>query len=233
MFMNNYSYLMNRSGYRSFMDAPGKTQSIPAAGNVGRTIITETEPVQPTIGGPMSVSHQALPPRPMTPAGEPVPETQKETERVAVREETTPPATPMPRPAIPQMPQPDNTAPNAEEDRAISAPDTEMIRMAQEKGIQMRRTGIPTDSMNDITGLPEILTNPVFMSGYLRTQIGKPTHVEFSVGDTMAERTGVLMQVGADYIVLAIPDENMHTVCSNAHIKSITILEQSTGENRT
>ncbi len=43
--MNDYSYLMNRSGYRSFIDTPrqGVRRRNPAEANSGRTIITEGE----------------------------------------------------------------------------------------------------------------------------------------------------------------------------------------------
>jgi|GEM_PF-6127860 len=73
------------------------------------------------------------------------------------------------------------------------------------------------------SALPEKITDPIFTPGYLQTQIGKALHVEFYIGAQKSERSGVLVQVGADYLVLASPNQGKHTVCDLASAKFVTV----------
>lgn len=58
---------------------------------------------------------------------------------------------------------------------------------------------------------PETLTNNIYTPAFLRTQIGKLMRVEFLIGtDLLVDRTGILIDVGASYILLrSIPDGSL------------------------
>jgi hypothetical protein len=67
------------------------------------------------------------------------------------------------------------------------------------------------------------------MPGYLRTNIGSLMKIEFSCGamsgcDQMIEKTGVLCDVGADYIVLASPDGRAKICCDLNSIRFVNIM---------
>jgi hypothetical protein len=51
--------------------------------------------------------------------------------------------------------------------------------------------------------LPPVITNPSYLQGYLRTQIGKFMKVNFLLGTgTFIDKDGILKEVGVDHIVL-------------------------------
>ena len=54
---------------------------------------------------------------------------------------------------------------------------------------------------------------PMYSSGFLHSQIGRLVRVEVSAGQALTERTGRLIQVGADYILLQ--NAEGHTVVCN------------------
>ena len=83
----------------------------------------------------------------------------------------------------------------------------------------------PSAGAASLSALPENITNPIFTPGYLQTQIGKGVHVEFYIGGNKSERTGILVQVGTDYLVLASPERGNHTVCDLNSVKFVTVLE--------
>ena len=50
---------------------------------------------------------------------------------------------------------------------------------------------------------PEILTNNIYTPAFLRENIGKLMRVEFLIGtNNLVDRTGILLDVGASYILL-------------------------------
>lgn len=73
---------------------------------------------------------------------------------------------------------------------------------------------------------PETVTNALYTPAFLRSQIGKLVRVEFLIGTTYLEdRTGILLEVGASYIVLrSIQDGNL-LYCDIYSIKFVTISE--------
>ncbi len=74
--------------------------------------------------------------------------------------------------------------------------------------------------------LPESLSNPLFLPGYLRCHIGKTVHAEFLIGrDMMAERTGILADVGANYITLRECNTQNLLLCDIHALKFITVCE--------
>ena len=73
---------------------------------------------------------------------------------------------------------------------------------------------------------PESLRNTNFTPGFLRQHLGKLVRVEFLIGTTgLTDRTGILVEVGASYIVLrSIQDRNL-LYCDIYSIKFVTISE--------
>ena len=61
-----------------------------------------------------------------------------------------------------------------------------------------------------------------YLNGFLRTQIGKKVKVEFLVGtNTMTDRMGILVGVGANYILLNESETDDLLACDFYNIKFI------------
>ena len=76
---------------------------------------------------------------------------------------------------------------------------------------------------------PPTVTNPYYLAGYLRTQIGRFMRIEFSLGTTgsLNDRIGILQDVGASYVVLRqFPSDDL-IVGDLYSIKFITIYDTS------
>ncbi len=71
---------------------------------------------------------------------------------------------------------------------------------------------------------PEILTNNIYTPAFLRENIGKLMRVEFLIGtNNLVDRTGILVDVGASYILLRALESDVITYCDIYSIKFITI----------
>ena len=71
---------------------------------------------------------------------------------------------------------------------------------------------------------PEILTNNIYTPAFLRENIGKLMRVEFLIGtNNLVDRTGILIDVGASYILLRALESNVITYADIYSIKFITI----------
>ena len=79
--------------------------------------------------------------------------------------------------------------------------------------------------------MPEKLSNSAFFSAYLRNHIGKLIKVESLIGNCLESRTGTLIQVGADYIVIKLYKSCSTTVCDGPSIKYITIIHNNNLNN--
>lgn len=77
---------------------------------------------------------------------------------------------------------------------------------------------LPTDA-------PETLTQPIYTPGYLRMNIGALMRVEFLIGTNTTDRTGILRDVGASFIVLDALDGGSKMMCDIYSIKFVTILQ--------
>ncbi len=76
--------------------------------------------------------------------------------------------------------------------------------------------------------IPETLKNSVYTPAFLKKYIGNLVKVEFLIGTTYLEdRTGVLLEVGASYIVLRSIQDNNLLYCDIFSIKFVTISRQS------
>jgi hypothetical protein len=102
-------------------------------------------------------------------------------------------------------------------------------------------TGVPTGpttagsvaEMGDMPAMgsqqpqvPTTLSSPMFNAGFLRTQIGRTMRVEFLIGTNgpLVDRTGVLVGVGASYILLRPIESDDVLMCDIYSIKFVTIL---------
>lgn len=75
------------------------------------------------------------------------------------------------------------------------------------------------------TGQPQALTleSIEYLNGFLRTQIGKKVRVEFLIGTgTLVDKSGTLLGVGANYIVINQSETDDIIVCDFFSIKFIT-----------
>lgn len=71
---------------------------------------------------------------------------------------------------------------------------------------------------------PEVLTNNIYTPAFLRENIGKLMRVEFLIGtNTLVDRTGILLDVGASYILLRALESDVITYADIYSIKFITI----------
>ena len=71
---------------------------------------------------------------------------------------------------------------------------------------------------------PEMLTNNIYTPAFLRENIGKLMRVEFLIGtNNLVDRTGILIDVGASYILLRALESDVITYADLYSIKFITI----------
>lgn len=71
---------------------------------------------------------------------------------------------------------------------------------------------------------PEILTNTIYTPAFLREQIGKLMRVEFLIGtNNLTDRVGILVDVGASYILLRSIESDNLIYCDIYSIKFVTI----------
>lgn len=79
-------------------------------------------------------------------------------------------------------------------------------------------------NVNINSNSPEILTNNIYTPAFLRENIGKLMRVEFLIGtNNLIDRTGILLDVGASYILLRALESDVITYCDIYSIKFITI----------
>lgn len=92
-----------------------------------------------------------------------------------------------------------------------------MENKIQENSKESRNVNINQNS-------PEILTNNIYTPAFLRENIGKLMRVEFLIGtNNLVDRTGILIDVGASYILLRALESDVITYCDIYSIKFITI----------
>ncbi len=96
----------------------------------------------------------------------------------------------------------------------------------------MLNTTRQTNGINNDTtspsNMPESLTNSIYTPGFLRNYIGRLMKVEFLIGtNSLQDRIGILLEVGASYIVLRSVQDNNLLYCDIFSIKFVTISMQS------
>lgn len=84
-------------------------------------------------------------------------------------------------------------------------------------------TGVPTIAADSET-VPQSVQSTFYLAGFLRTQIGRRVRVEFLIGTSgTTDRTGILIGVGASFILLREEGEDNVIVCDLYSIKFVTI----------
>lgn len=92
-------------------------------------------------------------------------------------------------------------------------------------GVTMPNLGSNTTTPSN---MPETYTNSLYSPGFFRNFIGKLVKAEFLLGSAgMQDRIGVLVDVGASYIVLRSVQDNNLLYCDIFSIKFLTISQQS------
>lgn len=81
---------------------------------------------------------------------------------------------------------------------------------------------IPPENKN----LPESLKNTAYMPAYLSKHLGKLVRVELLIGNELHQRIGILMTVGAGFIVLRFKN-NATLVCDLKSIRFVTIIHNN------
>ncbi len=81
-----------------------------------------------------------------------------------------------------------------------------------------------------VTGAPVNVAGTTGLNGFLRSQLGRRISVEFVLGTNVVEKTGYLVGVGKNYIVLYYPASKDYAVCDFFSIKFITVFHETTQE---
>jgi hypothetical protein len=85
-------------------------------------------------------------------------------------------------------------------------------------------TDMNTGTSTGFTGEAGVLS-PEYLQGYIRRFIGKSVRAQFLVGETMLQdRTGVLTEVGASYLVLRSPETGVLVVCDVYSLRFLDVL---------
>lgn len=84
------------------------------------------------------------------------------------------------------------------------------------------------DNITSPSNMPETYTNSLYSPGFFRNFLGRLVKAEFLIGNTgLQDRIGILLEVGASYIVLRSVQDNNLLYCDIFSIKFLTISEQS------
>lgn len=88
------------------------------------------------------------------------------------------------------------------------------------------------EMVNNSNSEPETLTNTAYTPAFLKRYIGRLVRIEFLIGSSYLEdRTGILLEVGASYVLLrSVQDRNL-LYCDIYSIKFVTISETSSPYN--
>lgn len=82
------------------------------------------------------------------------------------------------------------------------------------------------DSNFEVAPGSPIILGPEYTQGYLRTLIGEKILVEFLIGtEGRTDRSGILENVGASYIILRETETGNRVLCDIYSIKFVTIFQ--------
>lgn len=92
-------------------------------------------------------------------------------------------------------------------------------------------TGMPAGGATGLAPLtpfnqpiPVTTESTLYINGFLRTMIGRKVTVEFLIGtNTFTDRTGVLLAVGANYIVINEVETDDILICDFFSIKFVKV----------
>lgn len=92
-----------------------------------------------------------------------------------------------------------------------------------DKSCQMTVENSPSRGVNTCTRL----SDEAFLPAYLKTMTGKLVRVESLIGGCLESRVGILLEVGADYIVLKLYRGCSTMICEASSIKYITVIHDN------
>ena len=96
--------------------------------------------------------------------------------------------------------------------------------MENEKQVRTKEDTAENRNVTINQSSPETLTNNIYTPAFLRENIGKLMRVEFLIGtNNLVDRTGILVDVGASYILLRALESDIITYADLYSIKFITI----------
>ncbi len=89
-------------------------------------------------------------------------------------------------------------------------------------------TGTSTGAGIGFTGEAGVLS-PEYLQGYIRRFEGRSVRAQFLVGENLLQdRTGILIEVGASYLVLRTPETGVLVVCDIYSLRFLDVLNQGT-----
>ena len=91
-----------------------------------------------------------------------------------------------------------------------------------DNGTESRVTVERASKCNDIR-----LNDTAYMPAFLNTMVGKLVRVESLIGGCLESRIGILLNVGADYIVLKLYRGCSTMICEASSIKYITVIHDN------
>ena len=77
---------------------------------------------------------------------------------------------------------------------------------------------------NENSYVPQVLNNTAFLPAFLSKHVGKLIRVEFLLRDGLEMRYGILLTVGANYLVLRQYQSNTILTCDIGAVKFVTIV---------
>lgn len=95
-----------------------------------------------------------------------------------------------------------------------------------DKTEQSRKMTVESCSPRNMTAYTR-LSDAVFMPAYLKTHIGKLVRVESLIGGCLESRVGILLEVGADYIVLKLYRGCSTMICEASSVRYITVIHDN------
>ena len=82
------------------------------------------------------------------------------------------------------------------------------------------------EEQNRTVNMPETLTNEIYTPAFLKRHIGKLVRIQFLIGtDDLEDRTGILEEVGASYVLLRSIESGNTLYCDIYSIKFVVIAE--------
>lgn len=75
------------------------------------------------------------------------------------------------------------------------------------------------------TEVPPVMTDREYLQGYLQTLIGESVRIDFLIGtNTFLDKSGILLDVGVDYVVLQEDETDDYIVADLYSIKFVKVL---------
>lgn len=74
---------------------------------------------------------------------------------------------------------------------------------------------------------PQSFENPIFFQGYLKKHIGKLVKAESLIGNRLESRMGILLEVGADFLVIKSMRNSVSIIIELKNVKYVTVVHDN------